>query len=83
MTFALGMRYDVARAPATQRDWYTSGEVASLLGVSDRTVVNWAKGGHLPHFTTPGGHRRFPAAAVHAFMERGTAGGDRSGTQVD
>lgn len=63
----------MARASTIQRDWYTSGEVASLFGVSDRTVVNWANGGYLPYFTTPGGHRRFPVAAVHAFMARRTA----------
>lgn len=67
------MRHAVARLQTSERDWYSSGEVASLLGVSDRTVVNWAKRGHLPHFTTPGGHRRFPAAAVQAFLARRTA----------
>ena len=51
------------------RAWYTTGEVAQLLGVSDRAVVNWARAGMLAHFTTPGGHRRFRVAAVEAFLD--------------
>ena len=73
----------MARASAIQRDWYTSGEVASLFGVSDRTVANWANGGHLPHFTTPGGHRRFPVAAVHAVMARRTAADEDPARRVN
>jgi excisionase family DNA binding protein len=50
------------------RPWLTSGEVAALLGVTDRTVANWANAGRIPHFTTPGGHRRFRADAVYAIV---------------
>jgi excisionase family DNA binding protein len=48
--------------------WYTTGEVAQLLGVSDRTVVNWARAGRIAHFTTPGGHRRYRVEDVQAFL---------------
>jgi excisionase family DNA binding protein len=54
--------------PVTASDWYTSGDVARLLGVTDRTIVNWARGGLLPHHVTPGGHRRFLREDVERFI---------------
>lgn len=47
----------------------TTGEVATRLGVSLRTIQLWAKDGKLPGCTTPGGHRRFRLSAVAAFAE--------------
>lgn len=47
-----------------------SGEVAALFQVSRRTVIEWARAGKLPFITTPGGHRRYPAAEVRALLER-------------
>ena len=41
-------------------EYITTGEAASLLGVSPKTVARWANEGKLPHITTLGGHRRFP-----------------------
>lgn len=49
-------------------EWYTSGEVARLLGVTDRTVANWARAGRLAFRTTVGGHRRFHRAEVERFV---------------
>jgi len=40
-------------------EWCTTGEAARILGVTGRTVANWARAGWLAHRTTPGGHRRF------------------------
>jgi excisionase family DNA binding protein len=54
--------------------WYTTGDVAKLLGVSDRTVVNWVRAGQLSAFTTPGGHRRFRASDVETFLEQRMSG---------
>jgi len=34
-------------------------EVAELLRVSPDTVSRWAEEGRIPHWTTPGGQRRF------------------------
>jgi excisionase family DNA binding protein len=53
--------------------WYRTSEVAQLLGVTDRTVINWAQRGMLPHFTTPGGHRRFRAEDIEAFLTQRTS----------
>jgi excisionase family DNA binding protein len=53
--------------------WYKTGEVARLLGVTDRTVINWARAGVLPHFTTPGGHRRFRTEDIDRFLEQRTS----------
>lgn len=54
---------------SSEATWYTTGDVAKRLGVSDRTVVNWVRAGLLRAFTTPGGHRRFRAPDVEAFLE--------------
>ncbi len=45
--------------------YITTGEVARILRVSPKTVARWAKEGKLPHLVTLGGHRRFPASAIH------------------
>jgi excisionase family DNA binding protein len=55
--------------------WCTTGEAAQLLGVSDRTVVNWARAGLLAHFTTPGGHRRYRVEDVQAFLHQRSSSG--------
>jgi excisionase family DNA binding protein len=35
------------------------------LQVSPKTISRWAKQGRLPYQRTLGGHRRYPAAAIH------------------
>ena len=40
-------------------------QVADLLHVTPKTVTRWAQQGLLPHRRTLGGHRRYPAAAIH------------------
>lgn len=44
----------------------TTQEVAAIFAVTPSTVVKWADSGHLPHFRTPGRHRRFRASDVEA-----------------
>jgi len=39
-------------------------EVALLFEVSERAVTDWATKGRISSIRTPGGHRRYPAAAV-------------------
>ena len=48
----------------------TPGEVALMARVDRKTVVRWAREGAIPSLSTPGGHYRFRAAAVHAFLAR-------------
>ena len=53
-------------------DLLTPGQVATLFGVTPKTIGRWDEAGILPGERTPGGHRRFPASAVHellAFLE--------------
>jgi excisionase family DNA binding protein len=45
-------------------------EAAKVLHVSPKTVSRWAKEGKIPHVVTLGGHRRFPASAVHELAQR-------------
>lgn len=47
-------------------EYLLAAEVGRLLRVSPKTVSRWAKEGKLPFSRTLGGHRRFPAAAIHA-----------------
>lgn len=47
---------------------YNGTEVARLFAVDVSTVVRWADTGKLPSFRTPGGHRRYPRAAVDALL---------------
>ena len=50
----------------------TPRQVADLFAVTPKTISRWEEAGILAGQRTPGGHRRFPAAAVyelHAFLE--------------
>ena len=51
-------------------DEITTSEAAKILGVTSRTVRNWASEGKLPCTYTEGGHRRFSAAEVQSFLEQ-------------
>jgi excisionase family DNA binding protein len=44
-------------------------DVAKMLHVSPKTVSRWAKEGRLPHLSTLGGHRRFPASEIERLMQ--------------
>lgn len=39
-----------------------------MLGISQGTLRRWADRGQVSSFTTPGGHRRFPRAAIMALL---------------
>ena len=52
-------------------------DVARMLHVSPKTVSRWAKEGRLPHLSTLGGHRRFPASEIERLMAE--LGGSRAG----
>lgn len=45
-------------------------EAARILRVSTKTVSRWAKDGKIPYVVTLGGHRRFPARAIHELARR-------------
>lgn len=44
-------------------------EAADLVGVSPRTVTNWADAGKVPYLKLPGGEYRIPLAGFLAAME--------------
>jgi len=52
------------------REWLALGEAARILGVDPDTLRRWADAGKVEVFTTPGGHRRFPRAAIAALLPR-------------
>ena len=45
-------------------------EAARTLAISRRTLSDWAVAGLLPYRETPGGHRRYPRAAVLALADK-------------
>ena len=55
----------------TKIDLLTPSEVARLFRVDPKTVTRWAAAGRLSSIRTPGGHRRFIAAEVHALLKVG------------
>lgn len=50
----------------------TPGEVALLWKVDAKTVTRWAVAGKIGSIRTPGGHRRFWTAEVHALLAGNT-----------
>ncbi len=49
-------------------EWLTLGEASARLGVHPNTMRRWADAGSVPCYRTPGGHRRFRAAELHAAL---------------
>ena len=54
-----------------EREWLSLTEAGELLGVHPSTLRRWADAGDVPHFRTPGGHRRFRTIDLVALLERG------------
>jgi excisionase family DNA binding protein len=59
--------------PSELDAWLSLGEASRLLGISQGTLRRWADRGQVASFTTPGGHRRFPRAAILALVPAGRA----------
>jgi excisionase family DNA binding protein len=51
------------------KDWLSLTEAGDLLGVHRTTLRRWVDGGDVPHFRTPGGHRRFRTADLITWMQ--------------
>lgn len=59
----------------TSKEWLSLTDAGELLGVHPATIRRWADSGDIPHFRTPGGHRRFRTADLVAWMgDRRTVG---------
>lgn len=67
---ALGMGMPELQVFRTDDVYIRTAEAAKILRVSPKTVSRWAKEGKIPHVLTLGGHRRFPADAIHALAKR-------------
>jgi excisionase family DNA binding protein len=48
----------------------TPAEVAAMFRVNPKTVTRWARAGKISAIRTLGGHRRFRAGEVRAFLEQ-------------
>ncbi|MDQ3937731.1 MAG: helix-turn-helix domain-containing protein, partial [Chloroflexota bacterium] len=49
-------------------EWLGLGEASRLLGVAPGTLRRWSDSGHVPAFTTPGGHRRYRRTALEQLL---------------
>jgi excisionase family DNA binding protein len=59
------MHSQSARPAPSAASFLRSAEVAAIFQVSPKTVSRWAQDGRLPYQRTLGGHRRYPADAIH------------------
>jgi len=66
------------------KQWLSLSEAGTLLGVHPTTLRRWADSGSIPCFRTPGGHRRFRASDLSAWMQgkQTTASAPQSETLV-
>jgi len=51
-----------------EKRFYTTFEVAKMLGVSTLTVWRWCKQGKVRAWRTPGGHYRIPCEEVDRLL---------------
>jgi excisionase family DNA binding protein len=51
-------------------DLLTPREAAEMFGVTTTTLARWVRAGEISSVTTPGGHRRYQRADVHALLEK-------------
>lgn len=49
-------------------EFLTPKQVAALFRVNPKTVNRWAQAGKIGCIITPGGHRRYRSAEVHALL---------------
>lgn len=52
-----------------ESEWWSLAQASQFLGVHYTTLRRWADAGSIPCFRTPGGHRRFRAADLSAWLE--------------
>ena len=53
------------RTAVRSNEYLRTADVARVLHVSTKTVSRWANDKKLPYMRTLGGHRRYPAQALH------------------
>jgi excisionase family DNA binding protein len=62
----------MAKPNIESEELMTPREVGQLFRVDAKTVTRWAKDGKLNYIRTLGGHRRYRASEMHAFLQAGT-----------
>ncbi len=54
----------------SHQEWLSLSQASKWLGVHPTTLRRWADAGDVPCFRTPGGHRRFRAADLQAWVQK-------------
>ncbi|MFQ6060616.1 MAG: helix-turn-helix domain-containing protein [Thermoplasmata archaeon] len=49
---------------------YSTGAVAEIFGVTNKTVLSWIKQGKVSAFRTPGGHYRISESEIGRFKDK-------------
>jgi len=55
---------------SSSKEYYTTGNVAKLCGVSRITVLRWIEKGYLAAFRLPEGHYRIHVSDFNKFLEK-------------
>lgn len=53
-----------------EKKYYTTHEVANLLGVSAQTIIKWIKDGKIFAYKTLGGHRRIGRSEIDKLIDK-------------
>jgi excisionase family DNA binding protein len=59
-----------SRLRSSSPTYYSTTDIAKLLGVNDSTIKRWADSGEIPCVKTLGGHRRFTHDHVRELTAR-------------
>ena len=58
-----------------EKKYYTTHEVANLVGVTSTTIIKWIKDGKIFAYKTLGGHRRIGRSDIDKLMHEFVNGG--------
>ena len=65
------------------KEFYTTAEVAHLIGVTAPTIIKWIKQGRISASKTPGGHRRIAASEAVRLMSESKDQKEQPGSRAD
>lgn len=67
---AMKIKSNPPKVTANLDERLSSHQVAAIIQCNATSVNKWAEEGHIKHFKTPGGHRRFTVEDVIVFLNK-------------